>query len=189
MPLQPTVQVVINEKSSCDALHVQLQRRRRGFNSHRSEEGALQLHWAQSSARLPQVLHLCSHSDSTGPLWLWPSWEQDYHDHSLNLLTGSAALPERYANALTHTLTAEKDPSQWLSVFREKNRKTGYGEDKKKKKNRKASLHLSDLFPEQYGRFWNSYLVVSHTDIRTNCVVNNTRLISILALNRTINII
>lgn len=40
MPLQPTIQMVINEKRSRDALHVQLQWRWRGFNRHRSEEGA-----------------------------------------------------------------------------------------------------------------------------------------------------
>lgn len=47
-------------------------------------------------------------------------------------------------------------------------------------------LYMAGLFAAQYTCYLNSYLMVSHTDIRTHCVVNNT-LLTIFSLKRKMN--
>lgn len=96
MPLQPTIQIVINEKKSCNALNVRLQQETRGFKRHRSAEGADRLCFNSTphkgSTLVPLVLYLSSYSDSTGLVWLWPSREKNkITTISLNLPSGSTA--------------------------------------------------------------------------------------------------
>lgn len=89
----------------------------------------------------------------------------------------------QHRNTLTGTLalTIEKDPSQWSFVLREKNKKTGY-----KKTHHSYSTWLVCGLPAQYTCYFSRYLMVSHADIRTHCVVNNT-LLAVFALKRKMN--
>lgn len=122
------------------ALSVQLQWRWRGFNRHRSVKGADRLCCNYSghkrvfvSRRHFILVHILSPLGQPG---LWLSREQS--EITVIALTRRLApldSPHRHigttvkhthTHSLAHALTTEEDPSQWSSVFSEKNKKTGY---------------------------------------------------------------
>lgn len=79
MPLPPTIQMVINERRTCSAASVQLQRQHREFNTHLSGKGADRLCCNHTrykrepgSHRHFILVHIVA---PCGPAWLWLPWE------------------------------------------------------------------------------------------------------------------
>lgn len=149
----------------------------------------LQLHWTQRSACVPQALHLSSYPDSTGParVMALQGAPPDYCDRSRTLNPPSGVTTRHsyttttccthkhtLTHSLAHALTFERDPSQWLFVFSEKNKKTGCRE---KHQSQSAGCFYWSASHILCICYLNCYLMVSHADVRAYCVINNTPLV------------
>lgn len=82
-------------------------------------------------------------------------------------------------------LTTEKDPSQCSFVFSEKNKKTGYKKSTRRQWSFSAwPFQLAEQQICYYSMCWlHSYLMVPHTDVGADCVVNDAPL-AVLSLKR-----
>lgn len=98
-----------------------------------------------------------------------PGTKQDYHNVSLNLPSASTAFSHAALLIYIYILTTEKDRSQCLFVLSWQARNTGW----RRTKIRKESLCGWFIGQPEQIAFLGAYLMVSHTDIRTNYVVNN----------------
>lgn len=144
----------------------------------------------------PVRITLSSYPDSTGPVGLWLSRDQ----RKITVLTlshwiHSLELPHRLS--CTCTCSTEHTHTQWnflpfrsircghlSSVRRTRTQAT------EEKQNTSESVHMADLWPAQRAQhtaYVICYLMISHTDIRTHCVVNDT-LLTIVSLKRRMNL-
>lgn len=151
--------------------------------------------WTQRRAGVPQALHLSSYPDSNGPGWVMALWgaEQDYCDrsHTLNPPLRNphtdTYMPQhavQYRNAPTGTISYHSEGSESMVVCLQWEEQENRLQEKPQEHTR-VTLQ-GRFYPAQDTCYLICYLMVSHTDVRTHCVVNNA-LLTVVSLQRRMN--